>query len=316
MGVLALKEGIMREQVVMVGDNLPLVGVLSEPAPDKNSAPNTAVILLNSGVIHRVGSCRLSVTLARNLSERAGLATFRFDFSGIGDSEARRGTLTAAQAAVEEVQEVMDYLGQWKQFDRFILYGLCSGAFASYRTALSDQRVIGTAQLDGYCYRTLKSYILHYAPRILSLSHWTQFVLRKLGLIKVKRGAEVSGIEERYFEVPNFAGYPPRQEVEQGLQKLNERGLNMLYVFFGDEHYKYQKQFEDCFKSVAFGDNLTVIHHPNATHILSEPEDRKAVIKAISDWAHNLVSHTHKPVSKGSQAGFRVGEWASNENPN
>ena len=86
----------MREQVVMVGDELPLVGVLSEPEVDNNPTPRVAVILLNSGVIHRVGSCRLSVTLARSLCEKAGLTTFRFDFSGIGDSDARRGTLTAA----------------------------------------------------------------------------------------------------------------------------------------------------------------------------------------------------------------------------
>ncbi|MEQ9546523.1 MAG: alpha/beta hydrolase [Marinobacter sp.] len=306
----------MREQVVMVGDDLPLVGVLCEPDLDKHSAQNTAVILLNSGVIHRVGSCRLSVTLARNLSDRAGLATFRFDFSGIGDSEARRGTLTAAQAAVEEVQEVMDYLSQWKQYDRFILYGLCSGAFASYRTALADQRVIGTVQLDGYCYMTWKSYLLHYAPRILSPSRWIRFLLRNLGFSKQKKGAEVSGIEERYFEVPDFAGYPPRQEVKQGLRKLNDRGLNMLYVFFGNEHYKYQKQFEDCFNPVAFGDNLKVIHHPYATHILSEPEDRKAVVESISDWVLSLIEDKQQLTDNERQTGYRVCVCTSNENPN
>ncbi|MGM0767459.1 MAG: serine aminopeptidase domain-containing protein [Pseudomonadota bacterium] len=277
----------MREQVVMVGEELPLVGVLCEP--DQNSDPGVAVILLNSGVIHRVGSCRLSVTLARSLSEKAGLATFRFDFSGIGDSEARRGTLTAAQAAVDEVQEVMDHLSEWKHYDRFILYGLCSGAFASYRTALSDTRVMATVQLDGYCYMTWKSYVLHYMPKMLSLSRWGQFILRKLGLRKLKKGVEVSGIEERYFEVPGFAGYPPREEVRDGLEKLNDRGLQMLYVFFGNEYYVYQHQFEDCFKPVAFGDNLTVIHRPHATHILSEPEDRASVVESITRWAQELV---------------------------
>lgn len=280
----------MREQVVMVGNELPLVGVLCEP--ENNPAPNVAVILLNSGVIHRVGSCRLSVTLARNLCEKAGLATFRFDFSGIGDSEARRGTLTAAQAAVDEVQEVMDYLSQWKQFDRFILYGLCSGAFASYRTALSDTRVMATVQLDGYCYMTWKSHLLRYAPKLLSLTRWSQFILRKLGLRKTRKGAEVSGIEERYFEVPGFAGYPPKEEVTEGLRVLNDRKLQMLYVFFGHEYYVYQDQFQDCFRPVVFGDNLTVIHRPHATHILSEPEDRASVVDAITQWAAQLV---HQP---------------------
>lgn len=279
----------MRERVVTVGDHLPLVGVLCEPDSARASAPNTAVILLNSGVIHRVGSCRLSVTLGRALAERAGIATFRFDFSGIGDSEARRGTLTANQAAIEEVQEVMDHLGRWKQFDRFILYGLCSGAFAAYRTALADPRILGTVQLDGYCYTTWKSHMMHYSPRLLSLSRWGTFLLRKLGLRTTKKGAAVSGIEEEFFEVPDFASYPPKEEVEHGLQQLNDRGLNMLYVFLGSEHYKYQKQFEDCFRSVPFKDNLTVIHRPHASHILSEPDDRKAVVSAISDWVHQRV---------------------------
>ncbi|MEX2475926.1 alpha/beta hydrolase [Marinobacter sp.] len=279
----------MREQVAMVGNDLPLVGVLCEPEPDHNNAPTTAVILLNSGVIHRVGSCRLSVTLARSLTKEAGLATFRFDFSGIGDSDARRGTLTAAQAAVEEVQEVMNHLTQWKQYDRYILYGLCSGAFASYRTALSDKRVVATIQLDGYCYMTWKSHLLHYAPNLLSLPRWGQFLLRKLGLRKLKKGVEVSGIEERYFEVPGFAGYPPRDEVRQGLKALNDRGLHMLYVFFGNEYYVYQNQFEDCFSPVAFGDNLTIIHRPDATHILSEPADRSSVVESITQWVGELA---------------------------
>lgn len=279
----------MRERVVMVGDELPLVGILSEPADREAFSAKTAVILLNSGVIHRVGSCRLSVTLARTLTERAGVPTFRFDFSGIGDSDARRGTLTANQAAVEEVQEVMDHLQQWKRYDQFILYGLCSGAFASYRTALNDQRVIGTIQLDGYCYLTWKSYLLHYGPRLLSFSRWGQFLMRRLGLKKVKHGAEVSNIDERFFEVPDFASYPPKPEVEQGLQTLAERQLNMFYGFMGNEHYKYLAQFRDCFRSVDFGEYLTVIHRPKACHILSEPEDQTAVVEAITVWVRNLV---------------------------
>ncbi|MDK9557684.1 alpha/beta hydrolase [Marinobacter sp. M216] len=283
------KGKIMRERVVTVGDHLPLVGIFCEPDADRVSDSKTAVILLNSGVIHRVGSCRLSVSLGRALAEHAGIATFRFDFSGIGDSDARRGTLTANQSAIEEVQEVMDYLGKWKKIDRFILYGLCSGAFAAYRTAIADERVLGTVQLDGYCYTTWKSHMMHYSPRLLSPTRWLTWLLRKLGLRKVKKGVEVSGIEEQFFEVPDFASYPPKEDVQQGLKTLNDRGLDMLYVFLGNEHYKYHKQFEDCFDDVSFKDNLTVIHRPNATHILSEPEDRRRVIEAITDWVNEKL---------------------------
>ena len=61
-----------------------LQGIICEPLPG-TSSPNTAMILLNSGVIHRVGSCRLSVLLARAVCQAANIITVRFDFSGIGE---------------------------------------------------------------------------------------------------------------------------------------------------------------------------------------------------------------------------------------
>ncbi|QSP93686.1 alpha/beta hydrolase [Marinobacter salinisoli] len=298
----------MREQVVTVGHERPLVGIFCEPSSADMTDSRTAVILLNSGVIHRVGSCRLTVTLARAIAQTSGLSTFRFDFSGIGDSEARRGTLTAEQAAVEEVQEVMDHLSSWKQYDRFILYGLCSGAFAAYRTALEDPRVSATVQLDGYCYMTPKSYLLHYSRRLSSPGRWIKFLLRKLGLFKIKRGAELSGIDEQFFEVPDFASYPPKEDVAKGLEQLNLRNLQMLYVFMGNEHYKYETQFLDCFSSVPFKDNLKIIHQPLASHILSEPADRQTVVEAIAAWvkstsrkleSHQAPRELDSPVSHG-----------------
>ena len=59
----------MRERVISIGQANPLVGILSQPDAAALSNPDVAVILLNSGVIHRVGSCRLSVTLARAIQE-------------------------------------------------------------------------------------------------------------------------------------------------------------------------------------------------------------------------------------------------------
>jgi hypothetical protein len=274
----------MRERVVTIGQNLPLVGIVCEPDAGAVTNPSVAMILLNSGVIHRVGSCRLSVTLARALAEKSGLMSLRFDFSGIGDSEARRNTLTAAESAVDEVREVMDFLARDKGVKKFILYGLCSGAFAAYRTALKDERVLGIAQLDGYCYLSWKSYFYHYSPRIFSLERWVGLIKRLLGLKKTNTGVAASKIDSRFFEVPAFDSYPPRAEVTTGLDKLARRGLKMFNVFCGSEHYNYPEQFKDCFSSVSFGDNLTLLYLPHASHILAEPEDQQRVIKGIVEW--------------------------------
>ena len=78
----------MRERVITIGQPKPLFGILCEPENYANK--KIAVILLNSGVMHRVGSSRISVKIAREISEKNGLASLRFDFSGVGDSPPRR----------------------------------------------------------------------------------------------------------------------------------------------------------------------------------------------------------------------------------
>lgn len=277
----------MRERVVLIGQPQPLVGIICEPEHPVN--PKLGVILLNSGVIHRVGSCRLSVTLARNICEQAGLLCLRFDFSGIGDSEARRGTLTAAEVAAGEVREAMDFLARDHQITHFILYGLCSGAYASYRTALQDPRVVGIAQIDGYCYLSWQSYLHHYLPRLFNLTGWRKRLNRWLGRGQLQ-GAAVSGIETRFFEVPNFGDFPPREEVTAGFAQLNQRGLQLFNVFCRSEHYNYANQFRDCFRQVPFGANLSLLYLPNASHILAEPDDQQRVVAGITTWVKGLAA--------------------------
>ncbi|HNG60859.1 MAG TPA: hypothetical protein PKZ52_13630 [Cellvibrionaceae bacterium] len=265
-----------------------LQGIICEPLPGA-AASNTAMILLNSGVIHRVGSCRLSVLLARSVCTAANIVTVRFDFSGIGESDARRSALTADEVAVAEVIEVMNYLAQHKKIERFILYGLCSGAYASYRTALKDPRVIAIAQIDGYCYSSWKTYWHHFVPRLLSSARWASVAKRLLGLKKTVSGAAVSGIEAKFFEVPNFGNFPPQAEVTEGLKQLVKRQVRFFNLFCRGEHYNYADQYRDCFSSVKFGPLLELLYLPNASHILAEPEDRALVIERMTAWVKSQV---------------------------
>lgn len=280
----------MRESVVTIGKESPLVGVYTKPKASNLKHSKVAVILLNSGVIHRVGSCRLSVNLARAITQESGLQTLRFDFSGIGDSEPRRSTLTASESAVQEVQEVMNHLVRERGIEKFILYGLCSGAYASYHTAVKDPRVIGFAQIDGYCYLSPKSYLHHYLPRLLSVKRWINLLKRVLGVSTQKSGSEVSGIEKRFFEVPKFPDFPPKAEVEQGLTNLAARGLKLFSVFCHSESYNYENQFNDCFRAAKFGDQHTLLYLKDASHILAEPEDQQLVIRELSHWAGQTAS--------------------------
>jgi pimeloyl-ACP methyl ester carboxylesterase len=279
----------VHESIVNIGRPIPLVGVLTEPEVVRNE--NAALILLNSGIMHRVGACRLSVSIARTVAEN-GLLSLRFDFSGVGESEPRRaGGIDFDQAAVAEVIEVMDYLQVTRKIRRFIIYGLCSGALVACRTAELDDRVIAVAQIDGSCYPTFKSYAGYYMQRLYSVPAWRARLARWLGLRdKAKHPGSVLIAGSPDFEVPEFAEDPGREAVVKQLKALMENNTKLHCVFTGSEPYfRYREQYRECFGQVNFGANLSVDYYPRASHIFTEPLYQREMVTGLVKWIDGLM---------------------------
>src|SRR5688572_11629148 len=112
-------EGMVEEQALQLGPDGHLVGVLARPRAIDPARP--LVVLLNAGVLHRVGPHRLHVVLARRLAER-GLASLRLDLSGIGDSRPVPGALSFRASAVADTRTAMDWLAAETGTRRFILF--------------------------------------------------------------------------------------------------------------------------------------------------------------------------------------------------
>lgn len=279
----------MRERAVRIGKPTALFGVITEP--DKLDAEKPMVLIFNSGVMHHIGTCRLSVKLARSLAD-IGLGSIRFDFSSIGDSEARRGGLSFEQSAPIEAAEVMDYLQSKRGVSQFILFGLCSGADATYTTALVDTRVVGIAQIDAYCYRTTKYYWNYYRGKIFDPLKWVNFVKRKVGE-RFNRSNSNDNDTEEYFEVASYVReFPPQETVAQGLQKLLDRQVAMNVIFTGGEvHYNYPNQYRESFKGqVDFADLLALHYYQESGHIITQPHCQKNVIKELTQWMDGVAN--------------------------
>src|SRR5215475_3162536 len=78
----------VRDEAVRLAPEGQLVGILSHPAANpltSTGSPAPGVIILNAGVLHRVGPHRLHVLLARRLAA-SGFTGLRLDLGGIGDS--------------------------------------------------------------------------------------------------------------------------------------------------------------------------------------------------------------------------------------
>jgi hypothetical protein len=282
----------MKERALRIGRPTPLIGVSTESAGFDANKP--VVIILNSGIMHHVGACRLSVKLARAVAARSLLAV-RFDYSGIGDSEPRRGSDSFEEVSPRECGEVMDYIEKTRGSKRFILYGLCSGADAAYNTALVDARVVGIAQIDAYCYPTPRYYYEYYRPILLRGARWRSFLTRGWQKIFSRRSALVVDPNlpsDENYEIPTYTRvFPPRATIAAGLQKLVARGVRMHVNFTGGEPgYRYQGQYRDSFPDVRFGDLLRVDYYPQTNHIITQPDYQKRVVDNISSWMAEVAA--------------------------
>jgi pimeloyl-ACP methyl ester carboxylesterase len=121
--------------------------VLTEPDRRPPARRTLAILLLNAGLVHRVGPNRLYVTLARRLAEM-GYPVLRFDLSGIGDSPPRSDHLPFDQSSVEEAIAAMDLVAGACESSRFVLAGICSGADVALLAAARDRRVVGVAAIN------------------------------------------------------------------------------------------------------------------------------------------------------------------------
>lgn len=127
-----------------------LFGVLTEPggAP----APVTAV-LLNAGAQRRTGPNRMWVEVGRRWPAEHGVATLRLDLEGIGEADGEPKLLADVAGFyvpryVEQVRAALDALTARGLPSRFILFGLCSGAYWSFHTGIEDPRIVAAFMLN------------------------------------------------------------------------------------------------------------------------------------------------------------------------
>ncbi len=127
-----------RETALRFGPDHRLFGMLCQP---RDGDGRTAVVIVNSGGDPHAGAQRSGTATARQLAG-AGIASFRMDFAGLGDSVAAgdRTTHVFDTDRRPEISDAFDALGALG-YAQLALCGVCSGAFHAFRAAAGDDRV-------------------------------------------------------------------------------------------------------------------------------------------------------------------------------
>ncbi len=269
----------MKERAFTFGPGGGLFGVLHEPDAS-NDLP--AVVLLNAGLVHRVGPSRMSVDLARRLAN-LGFASLRFDLSGLGDSAPRPDQPHLHQRVLTDVRDAMDFVGQRRGTRTFIVGGMCSGAINAHLAAVADARVTGVVMLDGYAYPTRQFYLRRYGPRLVKPSCALSFIGRQVAnLLGARRRAKAESDDDEILS----QDFPPQDRIAAELRRMMERNVSLLMVFTGSWYlyFNYREQIRDNFPAVPFGDRLTVEHFPDADHTYTLLQDRERLFESVLTW--------------------------------
>jgi pimeloyl-ACP methyl ester carboxylesterase len=272
---------LVQERIAHFGRPKSLAGVTSFPPAAQPVRPQT-VVIVNVGVIHRVGPSRLHVQLARRLAED-GFVTLRFDFSGIGDSDPRPERVVP-DGVRQDMNDALSYLQATANATSFVLVGLCSGANACLRYARLHEGVAGAVLLDPHSYKTPGYYLRHYRRRLLQWESWRN-------VLKGPWGGEQSARAGYEAGPPSGDGLVapptviPRPEMEEGIAELTARGVQLLNVFTGGhEAYNDREQFWELFPRLKGRAEIQVEFLASADHTFHRRSARREVIALIRDW--------------------------------
>jgi pimeloyl-ACP methyl ester carboxylesterase len=232
-------ERIRETPVVFNGAGRQLFAVVAEPI-DAPMADGT-VVLFNAGAIRRIGPNRMWTEASRRWAAM-GVPVVRIDLEGIGDAEGDSSQYTTdegfyTEALVEQARTALRLADQWRLPPRFLLAGLCSGAWWSFELALDDPRVRGVIMLN---------------PRLLAPDTAAEGnrELRKLGRILTRSGFR-NMLQEKHKlrRASRFASFVARtpqrmlrefsrsadRPLSEKLRTLQARGQRIDMAFSGDE---------------------------------------------------------------------------------
>lgn len=259
----------MKEQILRFGPQRHLLGILTLPEVVHTQRP--VIVIPNTGVDHRVGPNRIHVETARLLAD-AGYASFRFDLSGLGDSDLPSGM---SGDSVRDLRLAFDELQRRHCSQRFVVFGLCSGAHDAFLVSLADERVVGAVFLDGYAYPTPRFRRHWWMQRLMAPHRWRNALVKIFGAKKAPLSSQVSLFQ-----------YPPLSEAREGYRQMIARGMALFVAYTGEvqNEYNHHGQLYEMIPELRGYGRLDYHYFIHADHTLSRRASRRQILESMRDW--------------------------------
>jgi pimeloyl-ACP methyl ester carboxylesterase len=300
----AFGERVRETPVIFDGAGRQLFAVVAEPI-DAPIADGT-IVLFNAGAIRRIGPNRMWTEASRRWAA-LGVPVIRLDLEGIGDAGGDSSKYATddgfyTQELVDQARSALQLAEQRGLPDRFLLAGLCSGAWWSFELALADPRVVGAMLLN---------------PRLLApdpaADHNRE--LRKLARVVTRSGLRNMLREKhklrRASRLVSFLVKTPRRVflpaalandiLPQQLQALQARGQHIHFAFSGDEPLHEELR---AWHGLRMLEEMGVTFHqlPHKSHTLKPLKTQQAahaILDEIVRQSFNCRQHPRETFAQG-----------------
>lgn len=258
-----------RESVVLQHNGEKMFGVLHVP---HTKTPVPCVFVCHGLAGHKVGHNRLYVTLSERLS-KLGVATFRMDFRGNGDSEGEFAEMTI-QSEIEDAMIGIDFLQKHKKIDNSRM-GIMGRSFGGAIAVLTAGR-----------FEKFKSIALW--SSVYNAYQWEEkWEMAEAGQIGMEERHELMRING---QLPSMAFYEQlfSMDLKPELDKLLD--IPMLHIHGEkdpivsvDHAVLYERERMKAHAESVF------IRLPHSDHDYTHPEEKDKAINTTCEWFRNTL---------------------------
>lgn len=258
-------------------------GVLAEPAGGERRGDSCAVFL-NAGSVRHVGPSRIWAEAARS-SAAAGIPALRIDLEGIGEADGEEAPLREVgeffdPRYAEQALGVIDSLSRAGTAEQFVLIGLCSGAYWSFRAALGNRRVRRALMINSgalvWRQNLYTDRAIHDLSRLRDPAWWWGLVTGKhsrkgareaLGVLRRKLGSLARGLLGK-LRGSGRAEAAREPDLATDLERLERRGTHLTIAFSGGEILFGELEADGTMELLGGRPGIRLEELPGADHTL------------------------------------------------
>lgn len=282
-------------------DDLPpeSFAVLTRPVEDAVDESEDLVVFLNAGAVRHIGPDRLWVDSARELAGQ-GVRSVRVDLSGIGEADGPSDRFEEIPEFYDpvfgdQVIAILDSLEEAGIGRRFVILGLCSGGYWSFRVSLRDDRIAKAILLNPGAMRWRDSLAMEQYGKGLSMLTegrlWKELLRGELSVRKIRAFLGLAtrlatGVVRdavRWLRGGSDVGLSTQRlpEIEEDLDALRDAAVPAVLAFSRDEPIDRELCGGGIFDELDRWPNLTAVELPGVDHAFASTSAQAAVRELI-----------------------------------